>query len=296
MTEHRQGEDGQDEEQQGESQINWFKRKMMHKYRTMRGLTQQMVSDGVFKSKDTIRAYERGRSPIPASIINNLIDVLAIPPDVADYLKIIAPLKGDEPPIEADGRFNALYLSLCEQYMGEIFEWAPTLFPASLQTADYYNRVVCDMADINVTEARRAAGLTFRAEREQVLVGRKDNPAIKYLIGESAFFFLSKQPKKLQIEQLDFLTAHAELPGWELRVLVGPHINGISTFSSFDPGEPDRFPDVGPKVVYTELPHSSWVFQDDDRIAVYDGWRHSKWPSSIGFKEHRDGYWRDHLA
>lgn len=295
MTEHRQGEDGQDEEQQGESQINWFKRKMMHKYRTMRGLTQQMVSDGVYKSKDTIRAYERGRSPIPASIINNLIDVLAIPPDVADYLKIIAPLKGDEPPIEADGRFNALYLSLCEQYMGEIFEWAPMLFPTLLQTKEYYEGPACAV-DPLTTDSRRESGWIYRWDREKALTGRKDNPTANFLIGEAAFFFLSKEPRALQIEQLDFLTAHAELPGWDIRVLPEPSINIMSTFSCYSPGEPKRFPDAGPKVVYTELLHSSWVFQDEDRIEVYDGWRHAKWPSASRFKEYRDAYWRDHLA
>ncbi|PRY61203.1 Scr1 family TA system antitoxin-like transcriptional regulator [Glycomyces artemisiae] len=295
MTEHRQGEDGQDEEQQGESQINWFKRKMMHKYRTMRGLTQQMVSDGVYKSKDTIRAYERGRSPIPASIINNLIDVLAIPPDVADYLKIIAPLKGDEPPIEADGRFNALYLSLCEQYMGEIFEWAPVLIPAPLQTYSYYDGPACAV-DILTTDERRKSGWTFRSEREKELAGRNGEPTIQYLLGEAAFFFLSKESRKLQIEQLDFLSAHDELPGWEIRVLPEPWINVMGSFSHYGPGDPKKFPDAGPEVVYTALAHTSWVFQDEDRIAFYDGWRHEKWLRSIRFKEYRDEYWRNHLA
>lgn len=295
MTEHRQGEDGQDEEQQGESQINWFKRKMMHKYRTMRGLTQQMVSDGVYKSKDTIRAYERGRSPIPASIINNLIDVLAIPPDVADYLKIIAPLKGDEPPIEADGRFNALYLSLCEQYMGEIFEWAPTLLPGPLQTLEYHNGPSREAA-VEPTDGWMESGRIFKEERNKSLVGRLDRPKIHFLIGEPAFFFLSKTPRSLQIEQLDYLTAHDNLPGWDIRVLTVPSFNGMSTFSCFEPGAQKKFPDAGPKIVYTELPHSSWVFQDDDRIAVYDGWRHGMWPRSIRFKEYRDAYWRNWLA
>ncbi|WP_335990130.1 Scr1 family TA system antitoxin-like transcriptional regulator [Glycomyces sp. MUSA5-2] len=295
MTEDRQDGNGQDEEQQGESQIDWFKRKMMHKYRTMRGLTQQMVADGVYKSKDTIRAYERRRSPIPASIITNLIDVLEIPDDVADYLRIIAPLKGDEPPIEADGRFNALYLSLCEQYMGEIFEWAPTLFPALVQSRSYYEQIVAK-ADINDTAARRKSGLVFRTERKQVLVERKDKPTVQYLVGEAAFFFLSKAPRKLQVEQLDLLTACAEIPGWDIRVLTRPHLNPVSTFSLFKSGDPEKFPEAGPEVVYTELPHSSWVFQDEDRFAVYDGWRNTMWPWATGYKEYRDAYWRDRLA
>lgn len=295
MTEDRQDGNGQNGKQQGENQINWFKRKMMHKYRTMRKLTQRRVGDGVYKSKDTIRAYERGRSPIPASIINNLITVLTIPEDIAEYLRIIAPLKGDELPIEAGGRFNALYLSLCEQYMGEIFEWAPMLLPAPLQTNKYYDQVACE-ADTNVTAARRKEGRAFREEREKALVDRPHNSVTEFLIGEGAFLFLSLQPRQLQIEQLDFLSAHAELPGWDIRVLTGPSTNIMASFSTYNPGDPDLFPDAGPKIVYTALPHSSWVYQDDDRIAFYDGWRHEKWPRSIRFKEYRDAYWRDRLA
>ncbi|MEU6249287.1 Scr1 family TA system antitoxin-like transcriptional regulator [Glycomyces sp. NPDC047010] len=295
MTEDRQVEDGQDEEQQGESQINWFKRMMLVKYRTMKGLTQQRVSVAVYKSKDTVRAYERARSPIPAGIITDLIEVLDIPEDVADYLRIIAPLKGNEPPIEADGRFNALYLSLCEQYMGQIFEWAPTLFPGALQTRAYHDGPSREAA-INPTDEWMESGRIFKVERNTTLVGRLDRPQIHFLLGEPAFFFLSKTPRKLQIEQLDYLSAHDELPGWEIRVLTEPSFNGMSTFSCFEPGPQEKYPDVGPKVVYTELPHSSWVFQDEDRIAFYDGWRHAKWPSSIRFKEYRDAYWRNWLA
>lgn len=295
MTDDRQGEDGRDEEQQGESQINWFKRKMLHKYRTMKGLTQQKVADAVYKSKDTVRAYERARSPIPADIITNLIDVLDIPADVADYLKIIAPLKGDEPPIEADGRFNALYLSLCEQYMGEIFEWAPTLFPGPLQTRKLHDGLA-RIASADPTQEFMDSGWTFKSEREQVLVGRTDRPKIQILIGSAAFMFLSEAPRDVQVEQLDFLTAHDKRAGWDIRVLAEPWGNDMSTFSRYEPGNPGRFPDAGPPVVYTELAHSSWVIQEASKIAVYDKWRHLKWPRSIRLKEYRDAYWRDRLA
>lgn len=284
-----------DEDQLNEDQFRWFKRKMFLRYRKMRRLTQVQVGEGIYRSPDSVRNYELGRAKIPAQGMSDIIRVLGMPEDVGEYMRILATLRGGEEPIEAAGRFNALYLSLCEEYMGEIFEWDPILFPAPLQTHDYYNDLAC-AADTNVTDERRAAGLIFREERKKTLTSRSDNPTIQYLIGEAAFFFLSKESRAFQVEQLDFLTAHAELPGWEIRVLAEPSTNLLGSFSSYAPGDPTQFVDAGPKVVYTALPHSSWVFQDEARIAVYDEWRHAKWPRSTRFKEYRDAYWRDRLA
>ncbi|WP_112135203.1 Scr1 family TA system antitoxin-like transcriptional regulator [Glycomyces dulcitolivorans] len=284
-----------EEEAGGEDQTRWFKRTMMVKYRTLRRLTQAKVGEGIYKSRDTVRNYERGRAKIPATCTSDLIRVLKYPEDVAAYMRILARLKGGELPIEAAGRYNALYGELCEQYMGEIFEWAPILFPSLLQTYAYYDGLACAV-DVLTTDERRKSGWAFRSEREKTLTGREDQPVVQYLIGEAAFYFLSKESRALQIEQLDFLTAHEDLPGWEIRVLPDPWINIMSSFSCYSPGNPKQFPEAGPKVVYTALAHTSWVFQDEHRIAVYDDWRHEKWPRSIGYKEYRDAYWRDRLA
>lgn len=283
------------EEPTEEDQFRWFKRMTLVKFRTMRRLTQAQVAEGIYRSRDSVRNYERGRAKIPATSISDIIRVLKMPDDVATYMRILAPLKGDEKPIEADGRFNALYLSLCEQFMGGMFEWVPTLFPGPLQTVAYQDGPA-RKADHRANDEWMESGRVFKAERLQALRSREDDPSLQFLMGEAAFFFLSKEPRKLQIEQLDFLTAHAELPGWELRVLARPQLNGVNTFSCFTPGDPEKFPNAGPKVVYTELPHSSWVFQDDERLAVYDELRHGMWHGSTGFKEYRDAYWRDRLA
>lgn len=284
-----------EKEDEGETQISWFKRMMLVKYRTMRGLTQQQVADEIYKSRDTVRAYERGRSKIQPDSISDLIKVLEIPEDAAAYLRILAKLKSAKVPIEADGRFNALYLTLCEQFMGEIFEWAPTLFPGTVQTRSFHEGPA-RTASADPSEKFMEPGWIFKSEREKVLVGRTDQPTVEMLLGEAAFFFLSKEPRELQIEQLDYLTAHDELPGWDIRVLTEPWGNDLGTFSLYGPGDPERFPDVGPPVVYTEVRHSSWVIQDPTKIAVYDKWRHLKWPRSIRYKEYRDAYWRDRLA
>lgn len=288
--------DGQiGESEAGENQFRWFKRMKLLSYRKRRGLTQAAVAAAIYRSPDSVRDYEKGKAKIPAACITDLLDVLDMSEDDRKYMRVLAPYGDGAVPIEADGRLNALYLALCDEYMGDIFEWNPVLIGGPLQT-DEYHEGPGRAAATNPTKESMESGRVFKQGRGNTLRGRTDNPNISFLIGEAAFFFLSKEPKKLQLKQLDFLTAHADLPNWEIRVLAEPSSNGLATFSCYGPGDAKNFPNAGPKVVYTEAPHSSWVFQDQKRVAVYDDWRHAKWPRSIGFKEYRDAYWRDHLA
>jgi len=270
----------------------WFKIKMLRTHRIRAGITQAVVAEHIDRSIDSYRVYEQGKTPIPYTCIDPFAEITGMRDDIRQYMKIIGKSRKRGQPLEADMRFNALLLSLGEQYHGEIFKWDSILFPGLLQTEGYHNGPV-RKSETNANDASMRSGWEFKTERRVTLRARTDRPKVHYLIGEPAFNMLAKEPRKLQIEQLDYLTACDRIPGWQIRVLTEPWESGQAKFDLYLPG---KSLDAGPAFVYTEVFDSSWCIPDTSRIAKYDKWRRTRWPRSIRFKEYRDGFWRDRLA
>lgn len=274
-----------------EDMTSWFMRKMVRKYRTLSGKSQREVGEDIDRSANSVRDYESGKTSIPTMSLTDLADSIGMPDDVTAYMKKLGRARRRGEPIEADMRFNALYLSLGEQYAGEIFKWDSVFIPGPLQTEAYHFGPVRKAEP--GTDEKVNSGWDFKSERREALRDRTDRPKVHYLIGEAAFFMLSKEPRELQIDQLDFLTACDRIPGWQIRVFTEPWDRGNSNFEIYKPGES---PDAGPPFVYTEVYDSSWCIQEPRRVAGYDKWRRIRWPRSIRFKEYRDVFWRDRLA
>ncbi len=266
----------------------FFLRRMLRKARNSAGLSQRDLGDAIGRSDDTIRGWELGKTDVPHSCIDALAEATGMSSELRGYMKKVARArhKGEPIPIEADMRFNAMYLSLGEAHYGDIFKWDSVLIPGPLQTQGFHFSVV-RKSELISSDDYFEGGWRFKTERRRVLEDRQDQLKIQFLIGEAAFQLLKREPEEIQHEQLDFLDVCDRRPGWEIKVLTDPWASRQGNFEIYGEGSSSS---AGPPFVYTEIHDSSWLIPNPSRIAKYDEFRQKRWPRAIRYEEYRNDY------
>ncbi|GAB3644541.1 Scr1 family TA system antitoxin-like transcriptional regulator [Glycomyces tarimensis] len=261
---------------------SWFLRTAARKGRKATGRSQRQVGDEVDRSTDTVRAWEQGRTDIPLQAIEALARACGMSNEIAMYMRKVAKARKNGHPIEADMRFNALFIALAEEYSGDIFKWDATLIPGPLQTEAYHYTVV-RLAE-QATDEQLNRGWAFKTQRRKALEARKDNPQIKFLLGETAMLQLRQVSEQLYREQTAYLTECAERPGWEIQILTEPVPGREGTFEIYKPGGSEL---SCPSFVYIEVHDSSWCIDDPVRIESYDEFRKKRWHRAIRIEDYR---------
>jgi DNA-binding XRE family transcriptional regulator len=275
-----------------EDSIWWFLKTMGRKHRIESGRTQKEVGDAIPRSEDTVRAWELGRADIPVALADTYGKACGMTDEEADYMKKVAASRKKGEPIEADKRFNALFIALAEEYCCEIFKFDALIISGPLQLQEYHYKVL-RIAQPEASDAEVDKGWHFKEERARALQARTDKPTLHFLIGEAALFHLWQISEELYREQLDHLRQWAKRPGVSIRILRGPVYAREGNFSIYKPGDNDL---ACPPFVYTEGLHSSWCIDDLGRIAVYDEVRKKLWKRAIRIEVYHHDYRRDGLA
>ncbi|MFC3493522.1 Scr1 family TA system antitoxin-like transcriptional regulator [Glycomyces rhizosphaerae] len=270
----------------------WFIQMMMRKGRIRQDLTQREIAEEVHIATDTYRAYEAGRScPTPASI-KALAKACGISDEIAEYMVNVAVARRKGHAIEADTRFNTLFIALAEAHYGFFFKFDASMIPGPLQLQEYHY-IVVRLSEPLATEHFLDGGWKFKDERQQTIEARTDRPVMQFLIGETALLQLRAISEELYQDQMAHLRRWARRPGVFIRVLRGPVPAQRSNFSIYMEGESDL---AGPSIAYTETIDSSWVIDDSLRIARYDEFRKALWKKAIRIEVYHDDDRRDRLA
>lgn len=270
----------------------WFLKTMVRKGRIESGMSQREFGDEVDRSKETIHAWETGKTDISAHSIGNIAKACGLSEEISEYMKGVARSRRSGTTIEANARLNALFVALAEEYYGDVFKWDPHLIPGPLQTERYHFTVI-PKTEPTASEARLRSGWEFKSQRRKAIRSRIDNPAFQFLIGEAAMIQLRRQSEELYEEEVAYLREWADRPGAEIRILTEPVRTGEGNFDIYKPGESKL---AGPPFVYTEGHDSSWCIDDLDRIASYDDFRKTKWKLAIRIEDYGDDYRCDRMA
>jgi transcriptional regulator with XRE-family HTH domain len=267
----------------------WFNRMMLIKGRRARGRTQREVADEVLLSVDSYRAYEAGRTTPPAKHVKALAAACGIGAEIAAYMVQVASKK--EEALEADQRFNALFIALAEEHYGSFFKFDALMIPGILQLQKYHY-IVARLAEPG-SDQWVDNGWDFKEGRQRVIESRTDQPEIHFLIGETALLHLWQVSEELYQDQMTHLRRCARRPGVKIRILPGPVLAQRSNFSIYVKGGGKL---AGPQFAYTEVLDSSWLIDDPSRIASYDVVRKMLWKKAIRIEVYHDDDRRFRLA
>jgi DNA-binding XRE family transcriptional regulator len=210
----------------------WFLKTMGRTYRNKSGRTQKQVGDAIPRSEDTVRAWELGRSDIPIALAEAYGKACGMDAERAGYMRMVATARKVGLPIEADMRYNAMFLALSEEYSCIIFKWDALLIPGPLQTREFHYTVVRRTAP-DASDHEIDKGWKFKQERAKTLEARTDCPTMHFLIGEAALFFLRRSSEDLYQAQMDLLRQWARRPGVSVRILQDPVPAHIGSFSIY---------------------------------------------------------------
>lgn len=261
----------------------WFLKTMIRKGRTTTNQSQQRIADRIYRSRDTIAAWENGRTSIPASAIGPLAEACGLSREIAEYMQKVAHARQKGLPVEADARLNALILALAEEYCGFIFKWDALIIPGPAQTKNYHYLFTSRMKP-GTSDQQLDTGWSFKTERFTALTSRMDDPTIQLLIGQAALLILRVISEELYWEQIAHLRHCSSEFGWEIRILTDPVFASQSNFDIIKSGDSSGW---CPSFVYTEVHDSSWCIEVPERIESYDDFRNTKWNSAIRIEDTR---------
>jgi transcriptional regulator with XRE-family HTH domain len=270
----------------------WFLKTMIRKGRNATGKSQRQVAEEIFRSKDTVLDWEKGRVDIPPALIGPVAEACELSDEIREYMKAVGKARRSGLPIEADMRFNALFMALAEEYAGYIFKFDAMLIPGPLQKKKYHY-VVVRQSEPLATDEWIDGGWDFKEERAQNIEGRADHPTMHFLIGETALLQLWLISEELYHDQMAHLRRWAKKRGVSIRILRGPVAPRLGSFDIYMEG---GNPLACPPLVYTEIADSSWLINDPVRIAGYDDIRKILWKKAIRIEDYHDDDWRDRLA
>lgn len=270
--------------------MRWFVAIQLRDARYAAGLTQPEAGQEFGCSSQTIYYWERGERHPRKGEIAQIAETYHLNAETKRYLKMILGMK-DSQRLEADARFHALTLAKAEQHSGVIFKYEPHLIPGPLQTRDYHDLVPQAAEQLSPSESEK--GWKFKYGRRIAIRGRKNQPTIQYLIGDSAIYLLRTLPKKVRRELIDQMLEDDALQNVEIRVISSFHTGRNTPFSVYKPGESETAP---PTFTYSEILHGSWCIEEDPLVTLYDDAGQAMWQLGIPLKEFLHEYCRDLLA
>lgn len=270
---------------------SWFIRMMLRKGRLILDRTQKEIAEEVCFATDTYRAYEAGRATPLARNIRGLAEACGISDEIANYMVGVAVARREGAAIEADQRFNALFIALAEEHYGFFFKFDALMIPGILQL-QIYHYIVARLAEPG-SDQWVDGGWDFKEGRQQTIEARTDRPEMHFLIGETALIHLRQISEELYEAQMAHLRRWARKPGVKIRILPGPVLAQRSNFEIYmkEGGEL-----AGPPIAYTEALDSSWLIDDPARITSYDEIRKMLWKKAIRIEVYHDDDRRDRLA
>ncbi|WP_157930762.1 Scr1 family TA system antitoxin-like transcriptional regulator [Glycomyces xiaoerkulensis] len=260
----------------------WFLKTVARKARNASGKSQREVGDEIYRSDDTIRGWEKGKTDIPLQSIEPLAKACGMSDELTKYMTVVAEARKQGLPIEADMRYNVLFITLAEEYSPFIFKWDALLIPGPLQQESYHYRVV-RMAE-NAADEALDRGWASKTERREILESRTDGPLVQFLIGEAALLLLKEVSEELCQEQLAHLKEYGTRSGWEVRILREPVPARNSAFSIYNSGGSGL---ACPDFVYTEGHDRSWCIDDPSRVTGYDDFREQKWKTATRIEDYQ---------
>jgi DNA-binding XRE family transcriptional regulator len=270
----------------------WFLKTMGRKHRRESGRTQKQVGDDIDRSEDTIRAWELGRADIPVALAALYGKACGMTDEEAYYMRKVAAARKKGKAIEADTRYNAMFIALAEEFCMSVFKFDALTIPGPLQIQEYHYKAL-RLAQPEASKKDVDDGWQFKEERIESLVRRTDKPILHFLIGEAALFHLRQISDELYQDQMARLRWWARKAGISVRILLGPVYARQSNFEIYAPGSNEL---ACPEFVYTESLDSSWCIDESERIESYDGVRKRLWKRAIRIEVYQDDDRRDRLA
>ena len=147
-----------------------------------------------------------------------------------------------------------------EQDASRIWVLELEYIPGLLQTPEYL-RAVQD-AQPTLPPDHAEAVCLLRTRRQELLFGRSRPPRMVFLIGRSSLDYLNGLPE-VRGGQLSRLRQIADLPGVEIRVIVGLHAAMAGSFNVLTPG-------TGPSFAYVDSIDGCRYIEDGAVVSLYE--------------------------
>ncbi len=150
--------------------------------RNERGIGLRRLADMIGIYPAVLSSFELGQRAPQDTIVAHILGVLRAPQDVREHLIDLARRSRDRDLIDRTGRAENYLHTAFEQRSARVTEWAPTLIPETLQTAEYARA----LRETGLLAPEAAdAGCLLRTAR-QLALSNKPGALHTFLIGEAA--------------------------------------------------------------------------------------------------------------
>lgn len=229
------------------------------------GKSQADVAAYVGKVEETIRRWEAGKNPVGVSVIRDLCSYYDAAPEIMSRLTSVAadaatPGLFEGPHVTPDNR--ALWEN--ELTAASLRSVELDNVPGLLQTPEYQRSI--QAALLPAARDVQAANRQNRAARQERVLGQKNPPELKCVIGRAVIDYMESHPpvRDGQIARLREVNA---MPNAEVKVLHTFHASMLGSFYVVTP----RAGALGARpFVYLEGAHGGRYEEGKDVVSLYD--------------------------
>jgi|GEM_PF-1836269 len=243
--------------------------------------TQSEAADYVGKTEETIRRWERGKSPVNVSHLRDLCTLYGAPSTTLSRLTSLSrdsktPGLFEAPHVTPDNR--ALWENELNAALLRSLELVTV--PGLLQTPDYQHQVQQSM--LPAAREVQTANRQNRQARQEKVHGQPTPPRMQFVIGRSAIDYMDTAPvvKDGQINRLRELNAMDHV---EIRVLATFHASMLSSFYMVTPRASSL--DARP-FVYFETAHGGMYEESNTVFSLYGSIFSAAYDSAIALEEY----------
>ncbi|HEU5127080.1 MAG TPA: Scr1 family TA system antitoxin-like transcriptional regulator [Glycomyces sp.] len=274
-----------------QSLSDWYVRAELMDRMDAHGVPDTEVAERLDYSPQTIANWRKGSGqPTVGDVREFFLHYGDDDEEALLYMQqVVRSKKADLKYMEADPRFNALMLAKGELHYRDIFKWQPQILPGVVQTREFHFEVLHPIE--GTTDEVAEFGWAFKERRVEGILGRADEYKMSILIGDGAFSWLYAMTPEGRRVQFDRLRELNSVPGWQIRVMTGPHTFG----GNFELFLPNGNATAGPAFVFTEIQDRSWCLEESERIKLYHRLIKPNWLRAIPLEEYLDAE-RDRLA
>lgn len=229
-------------------------------------LTQEAAAKALLAHPSKIWRIETGRAPVKPQDVREVCELFGLSAEETESLVRLA--RATHTPGWVEDYRDAIseelgLLASLEENASRILAFDPNIINGALQTQAYAWEMFQIVDGIDDSVRRRR--LEFRMQRQALLLGRKDDPELRFVIGEAALRCVVGTPEVMR-EQLEHL---AQL-GERLDIRVRPFSEGQHLWPSAGSFLMLSFPEPDdPAVVYTETHLDSRYMETAKELAKY---------------------------
>ncbi|GLY28962.1 helix-turn-helix transcriptional regulator [Kineosporia sp. NBRC 101731] len=231
------------------------------------GYTQETVAKLLRCHVVTLSKMENGRTSLRPAVVRELARIYEASAEEAERLVGLCD-DGDGAgwtvPYRDAIAEPVSALADIEARAGAIFDYAPELVPAALQTSSYAEYLVNLATEIRAERRRQILG--FKMERQQRLFTRNPRPSMKFVIHEAALRARVRS-ERVMADQISHLVELSNQKDIEVRVWpfeAGPHRWMSGAFTLLQSGD-NRYPHV----VYTETQVDERYVEKQEHVEQY---------------------------